>query len=122
MNKNQSTEADKQNSLEEALQYYEDQPKGVFKSIGLLYAKTIRRKLGTHIAHWIIHTLYFIWFDSHEDNLEGPYLTGSQFTLAEVSALPFFERLIFSCRKFKSFEIPHLGRFGRDVMFECRNW
>eukprot|EP00434_Breviolum_minutum_P016884 symbB.v1.2.014897.t1/scaffold1101.1/size137853/7 len=71
MNKNQSTEADKQKSLEEALQYY-------------------------------------------EDNLEGPYLTGSQFTLAEVSALPFFERLIFSCRKFKSFEIPKtMERLGK---------
>jgi hypothetical protein len=26
--------------------------------------------------------------------------------LADISALPFFERLVFSCRKFKTYEIP----------------
>ena len=35
----------------------------------------------------------------------GPYLHGA-FSLADVSALPFFERLIFSCRSFKGYEIP----------------
>ena len=40
-----------------------------------------------------------------EDNLQGPYLAGN-FSLADVSALPFFERLVFSCRKFKNYEIP----------------
>jgi glutathione S-transferase len=42
----------------------------------------------------------------YEDNLVGPYLLGEQFTLADVSALPFFERLIFSCQRFKQYEIP----------------
>ncbi|CAK9038346.1 Probable glutathione S-transferase DHAR1 [Durusdinium trenchii] len=41
----------------------------------------------------------------YEDNLEGPYLAG-EFSLAEASALPFFERLTFSCRRFKDYEIP----------------
>mmetsp|Transcript_21845 Transcript_21845/g.45051 ORF Transcript_21845/g.45051 Transcript_21845/m.45051 type:complete len:265 (+) Transcript_21845:35-829(+) len=42
----------------------------------------------------------------YEDNLKGPFLLGDEFTLADVSALPFFERLIFSCRRFKEYEIP----------------
>lgn len=41
----------------------------------------------------------------YEDNLQGPYLAGN-FSLADISALPFFERLVFSCRKFKTYEIP----------------
>lgn len=48
MNKNQSTEADKQKSVEEALQYYEDQPKGVFRSTGL--QNMSRRRM----CRWII--------------------------------------------------------------------
>mmetsp|Transcript_120162 Transcript_120162/g.365522 ORF Transcript_120162/g.365522 Transcript_120162/m.365522 type:complete len:285 (+) Transcript_120162:37-891(+) len=63
MNKDDATEDEKRQALEEALQYY-------------------------------------------EANLVGPYLVGDQFTLADVSALPFFERLVFSCRRFKSYEIP----------------
>lgn len=63
MNKNETAEPQKIQSLEEALQYY-------------------------------------------EDNLKGPFLLGDEFTLADVSALPFFERLIFSCRRFKEYEIP----------------
>mmetsp|Transcript_20427 Transcript_20427/g.47654 ORF Transcript_20427/g.47654 Transcript_20427/m.47654 type:complete len:195 (+) Transcript_20427:169-753(+) len=51
----------------------------------------------------------------YEDNLKGPYLTGEQFTLADVSALPFFERLIFSCRRFKDYEIP-------DKMTRLLSW
>lgn len=47
----------------------------------------------------------------YEDNIVGPYLIGDQFTLADVSSLPFFERLIFSCRRYKDFEIPNsMGR------------
>jgi len=47
----------------------------------------------------------------YESHIVGPYLIGNQFTLADVSALPFFERLIFSCRRYKGYEIPHsMGR------------
>mmetsp|Transcript_43252 Transcript_43252/g.135897 ORF Transcript_43252/g.135897 Transcript_43252/m.135897 type:complete len:221 (-) Transcript_43252:19-681(-) len=42
----------------------------------------------------------------YEDEFVGPYLAGETFTLADVNALPFFERLVFSCRRFKGFEIP----------------
>ncbi|CAE7408843.1 DHAR1 [Symbiodinium natans] len=42
----------------------------------------------------------------YEENLKGPFLLGDDFTLADVSALPFFERLIFSCRRFKDYEVP----------------
>jgi len=42
----------------------------------------------------------------YEHHLVGPYLIGEQFTLADVNALPFFERLVFSCRRFKGYEIP----------------
>jgi len=42
----------------------------------------------------------------YEDQLVGPYLVGELFTLADVNALPFFERLVFSCERFKGFKIP----------------
>jgi len=42
----------------------------------------------------------------YDRNLVGPYLAGEEFTLADVNALPFFERLVFSCRRFKGYEVP----------------
>lgn len=47
----------------------------------------------------------------YEERLVGPYLVGEQFTLADANAAPFFERLLFSCRRFKDFQIPSdMGR------------
>ena len=37
----------------------------------------------------------------YEESLVGPFLCGEVFTLADVSALPFFERLVFSLSHFK---------------------
>lgn len=42
----------------------------------------------------------------YEEKLVGPYLVGEEFSLADANALPFFERLVFSCRRFKDWEIP----------------
>mmetsp|Transcript_40055 Transcript_40055/g.101754 ORF Transcript_40055/g.101754 Transcript_40055/m.101754 type:complete len:285 (-) Transcript_40055:535-1389(-) len=44
--------------------------------------------------------------EHYEKNLAGPYLVGDQFTLADVSALPFFERLTYSLLRFKNYEMP----------------
>jgi len=45
------------------------------------------------------------------DGGDGPYLCGAHFTLADVSALPFFERMLFSLRKFSEMDplaaFPH---------------
>mmetsp|Transcript_17250 Transcript_17250/g.52160 ORF Transcript_17250/g.52160 Transcript_17250/m.52160 type:complete len:120 (-) Transcript_17250:302-661(-) len=41
----------------------------------------------------------------------GPFLCGAHFTLADIAALPFFERMIFSLRKYCDFDplekFPH---------------
>merc|ERR1712224_155594 len=42
----------------------------------------------------------------YDEHLIGPYLVGEQFTLADINAIPFFERLTYSCRRFKQYEIP----------------
>lgn len=51
----------------------------------------------------------------YEDHLEGPFLVGEQFTLADVSALPFFERLTVVLKRFKGYEIP-------EAMSRLNSW
>lgn len=51
----------------------------------------------------------------YEDNIVEPYLIGERFTLADVSALPFFERLVFSLERFKKYSIP-------SSMPKLHNW
>lgn len=57
----------------------------------------------------------------YEDNLVAPYLMGDDFSLADIHALPFFERLVVSLRHFKGFEIdaakyPRLVRWMETAM------
>ena len=51
----------------------------------------------------------------YEDHLVGPYLCGDAFTLADVAALPFFERLTFSLRHFKQYDAIDARRFPRTA-------
>lgn len=51
----------------------------------------------------------------YEDRIVEPYLLGEQFTLADISALPFFERLVFSLERFKNYTIP-------SNMHKLQNW
>lgn len=54
-------------------------------------ATSKRAALDTALAHY-------------ESSLVGPYLCGEAFTLADVAALPFFERLVFSLRHYKQLD------------------
>ena len=49
----------------------------------------------------------------YEDQLVGPYLCGDHFTLADVAALPFFERLLVSLREFKGYDPVPTDRYPR---------
>ena len=56
----------------------------------------------------------------YEDSLVGPFLCGEAFTLADISALPFFERLVFSLNHFKGFDaldgFPRTAEWLRRAM------
>jgi glutathione S-transferase len=43
----------------------------------------------------------------------GPFAIGSQFTLADIAFIPFFERIIVNLKHYRNFDIPHTEEFKR---------
>eukprot|EP00980_Cylindrotheca_fusiformis_P000692 scaffold167_cov110-Cylindrotheca_fusiformis.AAC.20 len=59
-------------------------------------------------------------FDKSLQELEGPYLCGDQFTMADVQMFPFMERLIIFLGHYRQFVIPdeleHLHRWYNTIL------